>query len=286
MSEFDYDEAFSRNLGFVSKEEHQRLRQSEVAIAGMGAVGGEYLTALARSGIGGYRIADFDQYELANFNRQYGAAMSTLGRQKTDVMAEIAMDINPELRIRQFNQGIDESTMGDFLDGVDVLVDAVDIFEPDVHRLLINGAMQRGIPVCASLPSGYGAGMVCFRQGGMSFDDYFDYSPEMSTDEKIVQLLLGFAPKAYHLKYIDMSSVDLKRRKGPSSIAGCRLCAGLVVTQTLVAILHPQEFRGAPWFTHVDLRVNKLAHKKMHMGNRHPMQRLKKYIALKRLNQA
>ena len=99
---FDYGEAFSRNLGWVTQAEQERLRNARVCIAGLGGVGGVYLLTLARLGIGAFTIADFDTFALANFNRQAGATMSTMGRSKLDVMVEMARDINPGLEIRRF----------------------------------------------------------------------------------------------------------------------------------------------------------------------------------------
>ena len=80
----------------------------------MGGVGGVYLTTLARLGFGQFSIADFDRYELANFNRQVGARMSTLGQTKIDVMREMALDINPELEIRAFPDGVREQDLTSF----------------------------------------------------------------------------------------------------------------------------------------------------------------------------
>lgn len=101
-SGFDYDEAFSRNIGWVTTEEQQILRRRRVAIAGMGGVGGGHLLALARLGIGAFTIADFDVFDIVNFNRQAGAMMSTRGREKADVLAEMARDINPEIELSSF----------------------------------------------------------------------------------------------------------------------------------------------------------------------------------------
>ena len=70
---FDYNEAFSRNIGLFTLEEQDKLRRSHVAIAGMGGVGGVHVATLARTGIGNFTIADPDCFELANMKRQYGA---------------------------------------------------------------------------------------------------------------------------------------------------------------------------------------------------------------------
>src|SRR3954462_14568363 len=84
---FSYEEAFSRHRGLIGPAEQERLRRSRVAIAGLGGVGGIHLVTLARLGIGGFHIADPDRFELANFNRQYGANVQSLGRGKAEVMA-------------------------------------------------------------------------------------------------------------------------------------------------------------------------------------------------------
>src|SRR4026209_2352711 len=99
---FDYATAFSRNLGWLTDAEQERLRHKRVAIAGMGGVGGVHLTTLARLGIARFSLADLDTFELANFNRQAGATMSTLGCSKVDTLAAMARDINPECDIRVF----------------------------------------------------------------------------------------------------------------------------------------------------------------------------------------
>lgn len=114
MTEFDYHNAFSRNLGIVSSDEHVRLCQSTVAIAGMGGVGGDYLISLVRAGVGRFHIAEFDEFELANFNRQYGANIRTLGRRKIEVMLEYALEINPDLDVKIFDKGLNAGNIDEF----------------------------------------------------------------------------------------------------------------------------------------------------------------------------
>jgi hypothetical protein len=87
----------------------------------------------------------------------------------------------------------------------------------------------------------------------------------------------------HHLKYLDPKFINLKERKGPSSIAGCKLCTGFITAQALVALLHPEELRYVPWYTYLDVRVARFHHRRLWMGNRHPLQRLKSYIAKMRL---
>ena len=87
-----YEESFRRNIGILTPEEQITLRSLRVAIVGMGGVGGFHLINLVRMGIGGFNIADMDCYEPANFQRQCGAFMDTVGKNKAQTMADTALD--------------------------------------------------------------------------------------------------------------------------------------------------------------------------------------------------
>lgn len=282
MTAFDYSEAFSRNQGLIAPRLQKKLQSACVAVAGMGGVGGFYLSALARSGVGKFKIADFDEYELANFNRQYGASMSTVGRKKVDVMAEMLRDINPEIEIEVFSEGVTHENLDQFLDGATIVIDAIDLFVPDWHRILTNSAVSRGLVVLAAVPVGYGAGMVAFSSSGSSFDDYFSWDDSLSAEEKILRLALGFAPAGFHTKYIDPTTVSLTEKRGPSSVAGCMLCGGLVATQVIMAIDDDTEIITAPNYCHIDLRFCRVKRGKLRWGNSGLLQRLKMAIAKKK----
>ena len=99
---YSYTDAYSRNLGWVTRDEQATLRKKTIAIAGMGGVGGVHLLTLTRLGISNFRIADFDEFGLVNFNRQAGAMMSTLAQPKAAVLTAMAKDINPEVTIEIF----------------------------------------------------------------------------------------------------------------------------------------------------------------------------------------
>src|ERR1700742_4557080 len=130
-SGFSYAEAFDRNLGWFTEQEQQALRGKTVAIAGMGGVGGVHLLTLARLGIANFKIADLDVFEVANFNRQVGATLSSVGQNKVDVLARMAADINPEAKIEKFPAGINASNIDQFLHGIDLFIDGFDFFVLD-----------------------------------------------------------------------------------------------------------------------------------------------------------
>ena len=133
---FDYSTAFSRNIGWVTPNEQAILRSKRVAIAGLGGVGGSHLLTLTRLGIGSFNIADFDTFDLANFNRQTGASIPTIGLKKTEVLGTRALEINPELDLNIFPDGISSDNINDFLADVDLYVDGLDFFAVAARRMV------------------------------------------------------------------------------------------------------------------------------------------------------
>jgi tRNA A37 threonylcarbamoyladenosine dehydratase len=77
---FDCNQAFDRNVSWLTEWEQQALRSNRVAIAGIGGVGGVHLLTLARFGVGAFSIADFDRFDIVSFNRQVGAHIATVGQ--------------------------------------------------------------------------------------------------------------------------------------------------------------------------------------------------------------
>ena len=132
---FDYETAFSRNIGWVTEREQQVLRYKRVAIAGLGGVGGRHLLTLTRLGIQNFNIADLDVFDVANLNRQLGADMTSVGRPKIEVMSELARSVNPDLDLRIFPDGVSESNLDAFLDDVDLYVDGLDFFALPARRM-------------------------------------------------------------------------------------------------------------------------------------------------------
>lgn len=86
---------FSRTELLVGAEGIERLRNSRVAVFGIGGVGGYVVEALARSGVGTLDLIDNDKVSLTNLNRQIIATHSTIGRYKVDVAKKRVLDINP-----------------------------------------------------------------------------------------------------------------------------------------------------------------------------------------------
>jgi len=284
--DFSYDEAFSRNLGWVTEAEQARLRHARVCIAGLGGVGGVYLLTLARLGVGAFSIADFDSFALANFNRQAGAAVSSLARPKIDVMVEMARDINPELDIRVFRHGLDPGNLDGFLDGADAYLDGLDFFALDIRRRVFAQCWERGIPAVTVAPLGMGAALLNFVPGRMSFEDYFRMDGHEEA-EQALRFLVGLSPAMLQMRYlVDPSRVDLRRRRGPSTVIAVQLCSGIAAAQVLKLLLRRGPLVAAPAGLHFDAYRNRLARTWRPGGNDHPLQRLLLSVARRRLASA
>lgn len=281
---FQYHEAFSRNVGWVTAHEQEILRDKRVAIAGMGGVGGSHLLVLTRLGIGAFNLADFDEFELPNFNRQAGAASSTVGRPKVEVLAGMARDINPELDLALFAAGVQDDTVDAFLDGVDVYVDGLDFFALPMRRKVFAACRARGIPAVTAAPLGMSAALLNFLPGHMSFDRYFCLEGQ-SSEEQALRFFVGLAPAMTHQGYlVEPGAIDLAARKGPSTAMGCELCAGVAASQVLKLLLHRGKVLAAPHGLQYDAYRNKLAHTWLPGGNANPLQRYKLAVARKRLS--
>ena len=118
---------FARSQLLLGSEGMERLARARVAVFGIGGVGGYTAEALARSGIGAIDIFDDDRVCLTNLNRQIIALHSTIGRDKTQVMKERLLDINPNMKVEATNIFYLPET-ADFIDlsVYDYVVDAVD----------------------------------------------------------------------------------------------------------------------------------------------------------------
>lgn len=282
-SEFNYEQAFSRNIGWVTAAEQQTLRRKRIAIAGLGGVGGAHLLTLTRLGIGAFHIADFDTFDIPNFNRQAGAMISTRDRKKTDVLAEMARDINPELQVTVFEKGVTEQNLDAFLAGVDLYVDGLDFFAFSARKLVFPGCAERKIPATTAAPLGIGAAVLNFLPGGMTFEEYFRWDG-CSEDQMALRFLIGLAPAMLQQGYlVDRSAVDLKARKGPSTAMACSICAGMAATEALKILLRRGPLTTAPHGVHFDAYRNKMVRTWRPWGNRNPIQRLILEVARRQL---
>ena len=283
MTGFDYQTAFSRNIGWLTPAEQALLRNKRVAIAGLGGVGGSHLLTLTRLGIGAFTIADLDTFELANLNRQAGARLSTMGQQKTDALCTMAKDINPELDIRAFNGGIDKGNIDSFLENADLYVDGLDYFAVPARRTVFSACAEKRIPAVTAAPLGMGAAVLNFLAGGMTFEEYFQLEGQ-SEQEQLIRFLLGLSPRMLQRDYlVHPEAVDFASRRGPSTPMACEICAGMAATEALKILLGRGGVLSAPRGQQFDAYANRHVKTWRPGGNRNPLQRIGLAVARRQL---
>lgn len=280
---FDFVQAFSRNIGWITEQELTQLQSKKIAIAGLGGVGGSHLITLTRLGIGKFNISDMDSFELANFNRQAGASISHLNCAKVDVMQEMALDINPELQIRTFPEGINQNNVNSFLEDVDLYVDGLDFFAVDARRMVFKRCAEKNIPAITAAPLGMGSSLICFMPGKMTFEQYFRWEGQTET-EQLIRFLVGLSPTGLQMSYLaDDTRLDLANHKGPSTPMACDFCAGLIGTYALKILLNRGRVPAAPKAIHFDAYKNKCLTTWRPWGNNNPLQQLSLMAVRKKL---
>lgn len=281
---FDYTEAFSRNRGWITGSEAEKLSHVKVAIAGMGGVGGHYAEVLARLGVQRFHIADFDKFEIGNFNRQNGALVSNIGRAKIEVLQERILQINPNAEITTFPNGVNDDNLADFIKGVDLYCDGLDFFVLKLREKLFRALKENNIPAITVAPIGMGAALLVFDKDSMSFDDYFGMHKETDIKGKALRFLIGLSPSMQQSKYlVEKSRMNFETQKAPSLPMGCYLCGGVLGSTALKILLQRGRVYTAPHSLHYDIYNNTLVHKRIHFGYRNPLQALKLYLAKKLL---
>lgn len=146
-------EQFSRTTILLGKEAMERLKNSRVAVFGIGGVGGYTVEALVRSGIGAIDIIDKDTVSVSNINRQIIALQDTVGQDKVDVMEKRIHQINPECDVKKHKCFYLPETKDEFdFTSYDYVVDAVDTVTAKIQ--LVMEAKEHNIPIISSMGAG------------------------------------------------------------------------------------------------------------------------------------
>ncbi|MNO52329.1 tRNA threonylcarbamoyladenosine dehydratase [compost metagenome] len=141
---------FSRTELAIGPEGLEIMKNSTVAVLGIGGVGAMAVEALARTGIGRIILIDKDSVDITNINRQIHALTTTIGRNKTDLMVERIKLINPECEAIALNMFYTEETYEElFKYKLDFVIDASDTIIYKIH--IIKECLARGIPMISSM---------------------------------------------------------------------------------------------------------------------------------------
>jgi len=144
---------YTRTEMLLGEEAINKLKSANVAVFGVGGVGGYAVEALARAGVGSITLVDSDKVSVSNLNRQIIATVSNIGLYKTDAMRERIKDINPECLVTTHNVFYSEENANSFtLQNYDYVIDCIDSVRSKLH--LIEKATVIGIKIISSMGAG------------------------------------------------------------------------------------------------------------------------------------
>ena len=146
------DERTLRARMLLGAEAMDKIKNSHVAVFGLGGVGSWCAEALARSGVGKITLVDRDTVGVSNINRQLCALDSTVDKGKAAVMAERIRDINPDIVTYSILGHYEAADRERFFAGYDFVVDCIDLVSCKID--LIMSCRERGIPCISALGTG------------------------------------------------------------------------------------------------------------------------------------
>lgn len=254
--------SFDRNIGILSREEQMRISETVVAQAGTGGNSAVALT-LAQLGFCKFKLADPDVFEYSNFNRQLGASMSTLGRNKAQVIAEEIKRINPLAEVEVFDEGVTFDNVHRFLEGVDLVVDGLDSHVMHVRKVLFDVARENCQPVFSSPAIAWGAGLAVFDPiKSPTFEAFFGSVPQDLRSPEGERFVVDFVfkflssvPTGLDLKFAKSRALE---GKNPVVAVACRQNAALVSTAIIGWMFDRGTIPLAPTTLYVDLLGTKI----------------------------
>ena len=144
---------FARTQLLLGRDGIDRLKDSRVAVFGIGGVGGYACEALVRSGVGAFDLIDDDKVCLTNLNRQIIATRKTVGQYKVDVMKERMLDINPDVDVRVHKCFVLPENSADFpYEEYDYVIDAIDTVTAKIDLVL--RCQEHGVPIISAMGAG------------------------------------------------------------------------------------------------------------------------------------
>jgi hypothetical protein len=257
MARFSYAEFTTRNIGFVSAAEQERLRQSCVFVCGVGGMGGAALMAIARAGVGRLIIADVDAFEISNLNRQVFAFTDTVGRPKAEAAGEAVRRINPDAEIEVLGPAWPEA-IEKIAERAAVFVNGTDDLAAGL--LLYRTARERGLPVidayASPLPSVYvtrpGEAMPEERLGyptlGKAWNAVTKEDRAAALQAEIVHVMVHSSSRRYI--DLDIAAEVASGRRSRMSFAPMVISTGMLMAYEAIALLldKPTGTDNRGWF--------------------------------------
>jgi len=256
-----YQESYCRNIGIFTETEQEQLKNSTIAVAGMGGVGGLLVERLIRLGVGNIKITDLGTFETSNLNRQYGSSMLTMERFKAEVVYQNIKEIYPDANIYYDNNGITAETDAiKFVDGSDLVIDEMDYGAWKESIYLQRAARKRDIYYLFAGAIGFGALLANFDPQGITLEEYNKIPPnedlekvgELSVPiERILPVFPSYVTKAMSVEMLQ--EIIAGQRTVPTISVGVGLASVLAASNAVNILLKRKEIVKAPQYIYIDL---------------------------------
>lgn len=257
-----YRERTDRNIGWISREEQDSMREKTVGIAGCGGMGGLVAQILLRIGIGTLKIADCEVFDVSNLNRQAGAVQETIGRSKAFSTAQLLRNTCDDTTVIVYPHGINEDCADHFLSGCDIVLDEIEYWALAGRILLHQTARRKGIDVINCNTVGFGTRLFLFTPNGRTIEECFGnlgYEEAKAFDEAVaagtvtleqrvrvmVSVALGlipeyptYSPKSEPCGHLAIALMRLgKEGKAPIIGTNPPMASGFLADHTLLHLL-------------------------------------------------
>lgn len=216
-----------RSSFILGEEGYRKLNDPTISIAGLGGVGGLAFLTLVRSGIRKFRLAEDGIFDPPDMNRQALAYNKTMDLRKLDVYAKYALDINPDLQIQQYSDGLTLGNIDSFIKDSDIFIRAIDWQKnADVKRRSIELISKYEIPMFQALTVGTSSVLHNYKPGGMTPKEFWP----LYKNPKVLPYL--------HTKGVE-KKVNECYKKGivPSICTGATIASLLLASEVLVYLL-------------------------------------------------
>ena len=236
------DNQFLRSQMLLGGAAMDKLRRSHVAVFGLGGVGSYAVEALVRSGVGELTLIDDDTVSVTNLNRQLEALHSTVGENKTDIIAARCRDINPGVVLHPICARYDAEHREDFFTArFDYIIDAIDTVSSKLD--LVQTAQARNIPIICAMGTGNKTDPSQLRIDDISKTHNCSLARVMRKELRergIRHLRVVYSPEL-PAKPQALEAPPPGRRSVPGSLVWVPGCAGLMMAGDVILTLAAQE---------------------------------------------
>ena len=229
---------FSRTELLIGKKGIEKLKNTKVAIFGLGGVGSYVLEACVRAGIGNFVLVDKDEVDITNLNRQIIATRKTIGKPKVEVAKERILEINPDANVGIYKEFFMPETKGILDESIDYIVDAVDTVTAKIE--LVVRANKLNIPIISSMGTGNKLDPTKFEVADIYKTSVCPLAKIMRKELKIREIK--------KLKVVYSKEEPIKRQESnelgkqvPASISFVPSVAGLIIAGEVVKDILKEE---------------------------------------------